>query len=333
MFDHLSAQAWVLAFIGLSAIAPAGYVYRYLSHSPSDEDITRAPEDLSWRNPRRLAGSLIVLGTLAAIAVVAFAPAATGLRRYPIFLPIVAGVVPACLLIAVLVAGSGSRALDTRTRARASYRFAKPRIALMGTVMALAAAIGAFHAYSQQPIKAGHRCFERGGHYSAQTELIACDELIAMSAGRRPYQLADLYAARGYAHQRLGDDDDALGDYSEAIRQDPRYPYPYVGRGLIRLNRSENHLAIADFSAAIAREPGNTEALHGRGLAYQQAGDFPNAAADFSELIRLAPNDAEAYAVRGAAYRSLGDETGAKRDFATAMLLDPQLAKAGPPAN
>lgn len=333
LFDHVSAQGWVLAFIGLSAIAPALYVYRYFSHSPSNEDITQAPEDLSWRTPRRFRTSLAVLGILAGIGAVTFTPAAAALRHSPEFVPLAAGIVPASFLIVLLIAGPSGRApySGTRTLRLVPARPPRSRIALLIVFMILGAAIGLFRSYGQRPIKDGHRCFDKGGYYSGQAELVACNELIAMPAGRRHYQLADLFAARGYAHQRLGDNDHALDDYNEAIRQDPRYTYPYIGRGLIRLNRSENGLAIADFSAAIEREPGNTEALHDRGLAYREAGDFPKAAADFSELIRLAPNDADAYALRGAAHRSMGDEARAKQDFAMAMLLDPQLAKAGPP--
>ena len=50
---HVPVQFWLVVVIGLAAIARAKYVYRYLVHSPSDRDITRAPEDLSWRTRRQ----------------------------------------------------------------------------------------------------------------------------------------------------------------------------------------------------------------------------------------------------------------------------------------
>ena len=80
--------------------------------------------------------------------------------------------------------------------------------------------------------------------------------------------------------------------------------------------------AIKDYSEAIRLDPGLAPAWNNRGLAYDNKGDYDQAIKDFSEALRLDPGLANAWYHRGAAYKELGDEAKAKADILKAEELE-----------
>ncbi|HEX9412659.1 MAG TPA: tetratricopeptide repeat protein, partial [Ktedonobacterales bacterium] len=67
---------------------------------------------------------------------------------------------------------------------------------------------------------------------------------------------ADALDSRGYAHQRHGDLDAAIADYSAAIKIDPLYYTALFGRGVAYAAQGKRDLAIADLTAARALNAG-----------------------------------------------------------------------------
>lgn len=60
---------------------------------------------------------------------------------------------------------------------------------------------------------------------------------------------AQAYERRGFVNYRLGNDDDALYDYSKSISINPLMPESYYGRGLVNLRRNNIEEAAQDFEA------------------------------------------------------------------------------------
>ena len=99
--------------------------------------------------------------------------------------------------------------------------------------------------------------------------------------------------------------DQAIADYTEAIRLNPKDSLAYCGRGLaygkkVDIDKSIadyteairlNDKSIADYTEAIRLNPRYARAFRGRGWAYWQRGDYNREIADYTEAIRLNPKD------------------------------------------
>ncbi len=86
--------------------------------------------------------------------------------------------------------------------------------------------------------------------------------------------------------------------------------------------KGEHENAIDDFTAAIRLDPRDAEAYCARGAVYGSAvRDFNKAIADFTEAIHLDSLLAKAYYDRGKAYEAAGKKAEAERDFERAREL------------
>ena len=135
-----------------------------------------------------------------------------------------------------------------------------------------------------------------------------------------------LLAQRGYAYDRLNDYEQAIVDFTEAIRLDPKYAVAYNGRGNACAELGDYERAIADYTEAIRLDPDYAVAYNNRGYAYDELGDYERAIADYTEAIRLDPDDAVIYRNRGNTYNRLKDYEQAIVDFTEAIRLDPDDA-------
>jgi tetratricopeptide (TPR) repeat protein len=136
------------------------------------------------------------------------------------------------------------------------------------------------------------------------------------------------YANRGIAHIRKGDYAQALPDLDRAIRLDPGLADAYLNRGFVRHQQGLYDRAIADYSQALRLNPEEVQGYTNRGSAYRQQGDYDRAAADFTAVIRRKPESAEAYAWRGEAYYQKGLYGRAVADFTRAIQREPENAAA-----
>ncbi len=153
--------------------------------------------------------------------------------------------------------------------------------------------------------------------YQIDRSLADLDEAIRLNP-----KFAAAYAARGWAHWHQADNgkanaasaggnkinikreqEQALADYSEAIRLDSKVSSYYKGRGAIYAACDEMEKSIADLSVAIRLDPKDTEALTTRSHVYMARGDRAKAVADLDKAIRLNPKLAETEAKAYAAAR------------------------------
>lgn len=87
--------------------------------------------------------------------------------------------------------------------------------------------------------------------------------------------------------------DEALGQYQEALREEPAHVHAWRGkaRALLQLERYEE--ALQAFDEAIAREPGFAGSYANRGIAYDRMGEHRKALEDYERAIARDPSVAE----------------------------------------
>ena len=136
------------------------------------------------------------------------------------------------------------------------------------------------------------------------------------------------YNSRGNAWSRKLDYDRAIADYDKAIQLDPQFAKAYSNRGAAWSKKVNYDRAIADEDEAIRLDPQLAPAYVNRGFAWGNKGNYDQAVADEDEAIRLNPKFALAYSYRGFAWGRKGNYDQAVADEDEAIRLDPQLAQA-----
>lgn len=101
--------------------------------------------------------------------------------------------------------------------------------------------------------------------------------------------LSSAYINRGIAHGQLGKITQAVSDFSEAIRLDPKSALAHYNRGNAYFDLKKLAEAAADFDATVSLDPGFALAFYNRGLIHEKRGDKELAIADFSHALSLDP--------------------------------------------
>jgi tetratricopeptide (TPR) repeat protein len=115
----------------------------------------------------------------------------------------------------------------------------------------------------------------------------------------------------------------AIQDYTQAIRLDPNNRRLYNDRGVVFSDMRETDLAIADFNQAIIINPNLADQFNNRAGAYFIKGNFERAFEDFDQAIKLDPNWLLLYRNRGFAYYFIGEWDWAIADFSRVIRMDP----------
>jgi tetratricopeptide (TPR) repeat protein len=147
----------------------------------------------------------------------------------------------------------------------------------------------------------------------------ACTRLIAAKK-----DLLSAYIQRGRFYTRRGDNwDQAIADFGEALRLDPRNVDALALHGVLTINRGDAARAQAEMNEAIRLDPKSAIAHNSIGFFHNTKGDYDRALAEINEAIRLEPKFGYAYKNRGLIYENKGTFDKALADFHTALNLDP----------
>ncbi|MFP3042602.1 tetratricopeptide repeat protein [Treponema primitia] len=133
------------------------------------------------------------------------------------------------------------------------------------------------------------------------------------------------YYNRGYNHAAKKEYDNAIENFTQALRLDPNFFPAYVQRGQSYSRSGDYEKALADFNTALRLTPDSFEAYYFRGMAYYRKNDYDRAIADFTQSIRLNPNNAGTYYTRSVMYNLKGEMEKGIEDLTQAIRIKPDI--------
>src|SRR5262245_24420676 len=159
-------------------------------------------------------------------------------------------------------------------------------------------------------------CENTSRAFSPDRQIDGCTAAIRSGDQRSQKELASYFNSRGLAYRAKGDFDQAVADFDEAIRLEPKGAAAFLNnRGLARHSMNDYDGAIAGFDEVIRLAPNYALAYYNRANAYRVKGDNDRAISDYTDTIRLEPNFVTAYYNRGVTYRAKGDSDRAIADY------------------
>jgi len=127
---------------------------------------------------------------------------------------------------------------------------------------------------------------------------------------------------RGAAYLRLQRLEDALADFVNATRRNPRYSKGFMNAAEVRAAQGDDDVAHALIAKAVQLDSRNTDAHKLQATIYFNSGDYRQAASAFSRCIRLEPNNLEHYLYRGVCRSQSGEQEGAIEDWSHVLEKD-----------
>jgi tetratricopeptide (TPR) repeat protein len=137
---------------------------------------------------------------------------------------------------------------------------------------------------------------------------------------------AKAYYNRGNAYGKLGKIDEAIADYKKAVEINPRYTEAYYNLGNSYEKQGNLDLAISGYTRAIETNPKYAPAYCNRGNVYQAKGNLQQALSDYNTAVDLNPNFAGVYSNRGNVYQAQGNLQQAINDYNKAIEINPSFA-------
>ncbi|MFZ5452163.1 MAG: tetratricopeptide repeat protein [Thermodesulfobacteriota bacterium] len=105
-----------------------------------------------------------------------------------------------------------------------------------------------------------------------------------------PTKTAMDYFKSGSIHLGGGNLEQALADFTEAIRLKPNFWAAYLNRGTALRRKGEFDQAIADYNQAIQMKPDLYDAYTLRGICYGKKGQYQEAIADYARALEKKPH-------------------------------------------
>lgn len=102
------------------------------------------------------------------------------------------------------------------------------------------------------------------------------------------------FCNRGLTHFRIGNPEQAIQDYNQAIAINPDYTDAFYNRALAYAALEEIERAIEDYNRVLALEPGDYDALLQRGILNIELDRLQNAILDFQQAAQYQPERVEA---------------------------------------
>jgi len=141
-----------------------------------------------------------------------------------------------------------------------------------------------------------------------KNELTLWDDVIRKSPHKEK-----AYVEHGLFYQAVGNPNQAISEFSKAIKINPQYARAYANRGNVYQVQGNLNQAVSDYNRAIELNPYYAEAYSNRGLACYVQGNINQAVTDFNKALEINPDLA-------GTYRNLGDVYYSKGDFDLAIL-------------
>jgi S1-C subfamily serine protease len=123
----------------------------------------------------------------------------------------------------------------------------------------------------------------------------------------------------------LGNYDNAVGYFENAVNKNPKRAEAWVQVGYCKVKQGKNHEAIRAYLQALQLKPADAEIHNKLGDAYYYAARLREAIESYSEAARLRPDWAETFYNLAIAYFESGNPSMAAAQARTLQRLDPKL--------
>ena len=100
-------------------------------------------------------------------------------------------------------------------------------------------------------------------------------------------ETAEEFYEKGKQIASVENADQAIDNYSKAIKINPKFAKAYNNRGVAYIWKKKYYLAIADFSKAIELDPKNGKAYNNRAIVYSYQGETGRALEDLKKAKSL----------------------------------------------
>jgi tetratricopeptide (TPR) repeat protein len=137
---------------------------------------------------------------------------------------------------------------------------------------------------------------------------------------------------KGLAAHVAGRVDEALADYTKALKIQPNNTFALYNIGLIAQTRGDMAEAESRYRAVLAVDPRFTAALFNLAIVRDGAGAPQEAIALYRRVLQVTPNDANTHLNLGFALREVGQTAAGDKELAAAVRIDPKLASRLPKA-
>jgi tetratricopeptide (TPR) repeat protein len=164
------------------------------------------------------------------------------------------------------------------------------------TALALCAA-QLSQAQANKDAKEANKLARDGAEASKNQEFDKAVDLLKKAAAldhKYADELAAVYQQRAYAAATSQQFQNAVNDYSEAIKLKPDDPRIYEQRAAVEMKLNDNDKALADYSEAIKLKPNEVRYYSYRSYIYEVKGDINNSMADADKVLKLDPKNQEA---------------------------------------
>lgn len=126
--------------------------------------------------------------------------------------------------------------------------------------------------------------------------------------------------------ERSGRLDEAISNYTKALKIDPDNAYNLNSRGVVLSKNGDTRGAIDDYNKALKISPEDTLILMNRAKAWDKLNEYRKAIKDLDKLIRINAYDANAFEYRSSLQLQLGDIDAAFLDSKKAKQLGSEEA-------
>jgi S1-C subfamily serine protease len=123
----------------------------------------------------------------------------------------------------------------------------------------------------------------------------------------------------------LGNYDNAVGYFENAVNKNPKRADAWVKVGYCKVKQGKNQEAIRAYQEALQLKPNDAEIHNKLGDAYYYAGRMREAIESYTEAARLRPDFAEFYYNLAIAYFESGNSSMAAQEARILQRLDPKL--------
>lgn len=137
--------------------------------------------------------------------------------------------------------------------------------------------------------------------------------------------LAETFYRTGLESLWLGNYDNAIGYFENAVNRNPKRVEAWVQVGYCKVKQGKNLEAIKAYQRALQLEPASAEIYNKLGDAYYYAGRLNEAIEAYTQATRLRPDLAESYYNLAIAYYENGNRTMAANEARTLQKLDAKL--------